>query len=235
MKTTLSKDLKVITSEIYEYDRKERNSVFEIGKRFKHVKENDLTHGQYTKWTKELGYTQRTVQRYIKVYERFGNTEEASNFRVSILFEMLSLNKSVDIKAFLFNKHEVKGKLKKFEQMTKVEIRDLVKKTNESIAPSKTSPASRSVKESLKFVEDFLERIRLFKPNDEELIKIIFDYFDVRLLRVFDLNSEQRKELLYCCRDESFEQELLVFLDFIESGWTHVQIKDHFLSLRKNA
>lgn len=224
----LSKNLTVIKSEIDKLNRKERQAVFEIGKRFKHVKENILKRGQYTKWIREIGYNPDTAQRYVRVYERFGNIEEASNIRVSTLFEMLSLPKTVDIKEFLSREHIVDGQTKKADQLTKTEMRKLVHELKRSSV--KPTPATDTKQGSFSFVEELLNRLNLLQPTDEELMKMVFYYFDVRMQRILDLTSEQRNELLYCCQDENYERELNEILDCIEAGMTHLQIRNYFLS-----
>lgn len=70
----LSTDLNVITAEIRAYQRVAGEAIFEIGRRLKHVKENDLAHGEWTKWCEEeLGMTRHNANRFIRVYERFTN------------------------------------------------------------------------------------------------------------------------------------------------------------------
>lgn len=185
------------SDEINRYDKEERKAVFEIGKRFKLVKENYLTKEQYKKWIKDLRYSSRTAQRYIKVYERFGNMKAAEKFRVSTLFEMLSLNKSVDIKVFLSNNHTINGKTKKIEQMTREEVRNLVKVINgATLSNKKATPASLSVETKFNFTEEFSNTLKCCSSINEELLKELFDYFEAKLVDVLNLNNEQRKELL---------------------------------------
>src|SRR5699024_5025053 len=68
----LSTDLNTITAEINAYQRVAGEAIFEIGRRLKHVKENDLAHGEFGKWLDEVGMTPRTAQRLIKVVDELG-------------------------------------------------------------------------------------------------------------------------------------------------------------------
>jgi hypothetical protein len=71
--TELSNDLNVITAEINSYKQIAGQAIFEIGRRLKHVRDNDLAHGQWTNWVEEkCGFTVRTAQRFIKIVEELG-------------------------------------------------------------------------------------------------------------------------------------------------------------------
>lgn len=150
LKEALSNDVGVIETEINSFKRTERNAVFEIGRRLKHVKDNDLIHGQFTKWVEGLGYNKRTAQRYMKVYEKFGNMEAAFNLPVSKLFEMLTLPDEVETSSFILDKHEIpdKGETKTVVEMTRDELRSVIKDMRKpevvAIEP-KATPASHEL------------------------------------------------------------------------------------------
>lgn len=75
---TLSNDIHVITAEINAYQRVAGEAIFEIGKRLKHVKENDLVHGEWSKWCESIGMSRGQATKFITVFdglsERNGST-----------------------------------------------------------------------------------------------------------------------------------------------------------------
>ena len=61
----LSADINVITAEINAYQRVAGEAIFEIGRRLKHVKENDLAHGEFGKWLDEVGINDRMARKFM--------------------------------------------------------------------------------------------------------------------------------------------------------------------------
>lgn len=89
----LSEDINVITAEINAYQRVAGEAIFEIGRRLKHVKENDLAHGEFGKWhEEELNISRRMAQMFIKVVEELaGNTKSVSHLGIATLYQIATL------------------------------------------------------------------------------------------------------------------------------------------------
>lgn len=89
----LSSDLPTLTAEINAYQRVAGEAIFEIGKRLKHVKENDLAHGEWSRWCKEgVGMTVGNADKFVVVYERLkSNHSTSSSLGVSALYEIATL------------------------------------------------------------------------------------------------------------------------------------------------
>lgn len=75
----LSNDLTTITTEIKSYENIAGQSIFEIGRRLKWVKENDLAHGEFETWLSEIDMRPRQAQRFIKVATEFSKTSPVSH------------------------------------------------------------------------------------------------------------------------------------------------------------
>src|SRR5699024_5766226 len=88
----LSADINVITAEINAYQRVAGEAIFEIGRRLKHVKENDLAHGEWMKWCKdELNMTPQHANRFVRVYDRFSNRTPVFSLSISVLEALIPL------------------------------------------------------------------------------------------------------------------------------------------------
>lgn len=87
----LSDDLTTITTEIKSYENIAGQSIFEIGRRLKWVKDNDLTHGQYLDWLKEIHIQPRQAQRFVKVASELPNTTTWSHLGTRVLYEIATL------------------------------------------------------------------------------------------------------------------------------------------------
>jgi hypothetical protein len=90
----LSNDINVITAEINSYKQIAGNAIFEIGKRLKHVKENDMAHGEFGRWLrKSVSMTHQHANKFMKVAEVLsdGNYASVSNLGIAALYEIATL------------------------------------------------------------------------------------------------------------------------------------------------
>ncbi|MED3087424.1 DUF3102 domain-containing protein [Bacillus toyonensis] len=104
----LSSDIKVITAEIKSYQQIAGQSIFEIGRRLKHVKENDLVHGEWIKWLKEIGMDRGDAYRFIQTYEEFQQNDGAlQHLNQTKIFQIVMLPKNVNRMEFIENTHKI--------------------------------------------------------------------------------------------------------------------------------
>lgn len=72
--------MNVITAEINSYKQVAGQAIFEIGRRLKHVKENDLVHGEWIKWLSSINMDRSEAHRYIQVTESI-KVEDVGTFQ----------------------------------------------------------------------------------------------------------------------------------------------------------
>ena len=88
---TLSNNLSQIELEIRHHKQIAGQSIWEIGRRLNHVKENDLTHGQFTKWVENQGIAVREAQRMMKVASELPNATTWSHLGSRALYLIATL------------------------------------------------------------------------------------------------------------------------------------------------
>lgn len=66
---------------------------FEIGRRLKHVKENDLAHGEFGKWLEKINMSSGQARKFIKVSQEFSNRSPGNDLGVTVLYEIATLPK----------------------------------------------------------------------------------------------------------------------------------------------
>lgn len=85
----LSDSLPIIETEIRQYQNLAGESIFEIGRRLKHVKENDLVHGEFGKWLERIDMNKSLASKFMKVTNELeGKISPAKISSMSILYEI---------------------------------------------------------------------------------------------------------------------------------------------------
>lgn len=148
---TLSNNLSQIELEISHHKQIAGQSIWEIGRRLNHVKENDLTHGKFTNWVENQGIHIREAQRMMKVASELPNTTTLSHLGSTALHLIATLpeeEKEEQIKRIedgdtptVRELQEVKRKLQLSQQANK-----LLRDENEALKSSKVE-VSEIVKE----------------------------------------------------------------------------------------
>ena len=153
----LSADINVITAEINAYQRVAGEAIFEIGRRLKHVKENDLAHGEFGKWLDEVGINQRVAQQMMKVVTELSDskTRTSSHLGMEALYQIATLPPEQRESEHVTSK----GETKKPDEMTVKELRELKRQLKETEQAKEQAEQSAEIERR--------ERERLEEENAE--------------------------------------------------------------------
>lgn len=151
----LSDDLTTIETEIESYQNIAGQSIFEIGRRLKHVKENDLAHGEWTEWLNNINLDRNQATKFIKIANEFANDWTSNHLGVDALYQIATLPESERT-----IEHETSnGETKTPDEMTVKELRELKKQLKQrdeekSQLESQLEQAQRSESIAQKQLED---------------------------------------------------------------------------------
>jgi len=177
----LSTDINTITAEINAYQRVAGEAIFEIGRRLKHVKENDLAHGEYEKWLSSIEINKQQAHRFVKVFEEFSGTKVTTSLHLglSTLYEIATLPPEHREAEHVTSKGEIKTP----DEMTVKELRELKRQLKET---EKQAEAERKERERLEQENEELSsrepevRVEYVEKEPEELYDRMYDRpFDV--------------------------------------------------------
>lgn len=87
----LSTDIRQIEFEINHYKQLAGQSIWEIGRRLNHVKENDLAHGQFMKWLEEIKIEHTQAKRMMTIAKDIPNSATLHYLGTTALYLIATL------------------------------------------------------------------------------------------------------------------------------------------------
>ena len=207
----LSADINVITAEINAYQRVAGEAIFEIGRRLKHVKENDLAHGEWAKWCEStIRIDRSTANKFIRVYDELEDVGTYPHLGLRALYEIATLPPEHREAEHVTSKGETKTP----DEMTVKELRELKRQLKETEQAKEQAEQSAEIErrererleEENAELESQSKKIEQVYPDDYEKIKrenaeYRAKYGDSEGVRNID---DKKREKVY----EEFAQEL---------------------------
>jgi len=197
----LSNDLPVIEQEINFFQKRAGESIFEIGRRLKHVKEKDLVHGDWSEWCKKIGMSRNQANKFIKVSEEFSNDSPGNHLGISVLYQLATLPSEIREQP----QELENGEIKKPIDMTRREIEQLkrqIKESNEQNAQlqSQVEQAQRSeeiAKKQLEHAESREPEVieKYMEPEDYNHLKQSNQQLQDYLQEVSNHNKQLKSDI----------------------------------------
>lgn len=148
----LSNNLSQIELEINHHKQIAGQSIWEIGRRLNHVKENDLAHGQFMEWYQGIGLDKDFVSKSMRVAKELPNFETLRNLGTTALYLIATLPEE--------EKQEQIEKIEQGESPTVRELQEVRRK-------------SKLKDQAIKALEDELERVKQTKTTEKVIEKEI--------------------------------------------------------------
>lgn len=197
----LSNDLTTIETEIKSYQNIAGQSIFEIGRRLKHVKENDLAHGEWSEWLQSINMSRGQATKFIKVSDEFSNDSPVNHLGIKALYSLATIPEEQREEEF----ETSSGEMKKPIDMTNRELEDLkrqLKQRDEQNAQlqSQVEQVQRSESIARKQLED--EQNREPEVIEREVIKEVVPDEIQQQLEQFKQKFERENNNANELRDE---------------------------------
>ena len=175
---SLSNNLSQIELEITHHKQIAGQSIWEIGRRLNHVKENDLAHGHFMEWLKKIEFSQTVANQFMKVAKELPNSVTSQNLGINALYLIATLPEE-----------EKQEQIEKIEQGESPTVREL-------------QEVRRKLKlkdQALEAVKGELERVKQTKTTEKVIEKEIIpdDYTATQNLnkQLLDKNKDLADEL----------------------------------------
>lgn len=153
---TLSNNLTQIELEISHHKQIAGQSIWEIGRRLNHVKENDLAHGQFMEWYQSLGIDKDFASKSMKIAKELPNFETLRNLGTTALHLIATLPED-----------EQKAQINRIEQGDSPTVRELQELKNKLKISQKANELLKAENEKIKSSKvEVKETIKEVIPDD---------------------------------------------------------------------
>lgn len=217
----LSNDLTTIETEIKSYQNIAGQSIFEIGRRLKHVKENDLAHGEFGKWLQSINMHHDTANKMMKIANELNsNSYTYMNLGSRALYEIATLPEEERTKEHTTSKGEVKTP----DEMTVRELRELKKQLKQreeqnAQLQSQVEQAQRSEEIAKKQLEDA-------ESKEPEVIEKYMEPEDYQSIKNMNEHLESEREYYKKLADD-FRNEVKDMMDQPSNAATFTKENDN--------
>ena len=209
---TLSNNLSQIELEISHHKQIAGQSIWEIGRRLNHVKENDLVHGQFGKWLDTIKISHSEARKMMTIAQQLSNRSTLNDLGTSALYLIATLpeeEKQEQIQRIedgdtptVRELKEVKNKLKLSQQAnellkgenealkaSKVEVREIIKE----VVPDDYGATQDLNKQLLEKNKELSKTVKAMEERSEFIEKQLADTLAQR--EEVDKKSSQYDEL----------------------------------------
>lgn len=159
---TLSNDLNILTAEITGFKRLAGQSIFEIGYRLKHIKEHNLTHGQFESWLRSVNIEPSSARKMITIAEELtSNRSTLNDLGLSALYLIATLPED-----------ERKNQINRLEQGDSLTVRELQTiKKKYSKALGRIAELEASEPQPKEVVKEVIKEVQVTPPDYQEAIQ----------------------------------------------------------------
>lgn len=157
----LSNNLSQIELEINHHKQIAGQSIWEIGRRLNHVKENDLAHGQFMEWLKKIEFSQTVANQFMKVAKELPYSVTSQNLGINALYLIATLPEE-----------ERKNQINRLEQGDSLTVRELQTiKKKYSKALGRIAELEASEPQPKEVVKEVIKEVRVTPPDYQETLR----------------------------------------------------------------
>lgn len=208
----LSNNLQQIELEINHHKNIAGQSIWEIGRRLNHVKENDLAHGEFGSWVESINMSRTEAFRFMKVATELPNVSTLEHLGTSALYLIATLSEEERSKEHTTSK----GEVKKPDEMTVRELQELKRQLKAK---------DEQIEMQVRMIEDLNEQESQVIEKEVVIEKIPSDYKELKQLST-EISSEnqslkQEKERLereMTQKDEALQMKRTIENDELEQA-----------------